>query len=157
QELVAKYDHYRRGDQADAQAMQAVYRLALLCCDESRWEDAERWTEYGRDVPVPEHFLSWAVLGLAARSRVAAHPGHLEPAPELGRRGAKLAERSHETNLRASPWLVLGEVHRKRCETEEADGAVVAALRLYEAKGNVAAAGRVRATFGLPVLGGSET
>ena len=153
-ELVAKYEHYRRADFATgAQALQAAYRLALLCCDQSRWDDAERWTEYGRDVPVPDHFLNWPVLGLAARSRIAAHRGDRDLAVEFGQRAVALAERSDASNLRGRTWLALAEVHRARDETSEADNAVAAALRVYAAKGNVTAARRVETTFGLPVVG----
>jgi DNA-binding SARP family transcriptional activator/tetratricopeptide (TPR) repeat protein len=155
-ELVAKYEYYR-GDRfatnADAQAMQAAYRLALLCCDQRCWDEAERWTEYGRDVPIPDHFLNWPVLRLAARSRIAARRGELDPAVEIGRRAVELAERSDATNLRAGTWLALAEVHRARDEASEAAAAVAAALRLYDEKGNVTAAGRVKTTWLLSVLG----
>jgi tetratricopeptide (TPR) repeat protein len=156
QELVAKFDYYRAGKlatSADAQSMQAAYRLALLCCDHGRWDDAERWTEYGRHVPIPDDFLNWAVLALAARARIAAHRGRVDSALDLGRRAVELAERSDETNRRARAWLALAEVHRERNETSDADAAVATALRLYEAKGNVRAAGRLRSSLALPVLG----
>ena len=105
QELAAKYEHYRHYRGADfgtnAQALQAAYVLALLCCDQGRWDDAERWIEYGRDVPVPDYFLDWVVVGLAARSRIAAHRGDLAAAVECGRRAVELAERSERINRSA--------------------------------------------------------
>jgi tetratricopeptide (TPR) repeat protein len=154
QELVAKHEYFRRPDSVtDAQALQAASHLAILCCDQGRWDDAERWTEYGREVPVPDDFQKWAVLNLAARSRIAAHHGGLDRALDLGRRAVELAELSDETNRRARAWLALGEVHRQRGETAEADGAVATALRLYEAKGNVTAAAGLRSAVGLSVLG----
>ena len=41
-------------------------------------------------------------------------------------------------------WLALAEVQLHNGDAVEADAAVAAALRLYEAKGNVAAAGPLR-------------
>jgi DNA-binding SARP family transcriptional activator/tetratricopeptide (TPR) repeat protein len=156
-ELVAKHDSYRRADSVtDAQALQAASHLAVLCCDQGRWDDAARWTEYGRDVPVPDHFHKWAVLNLAARSRIAAHNGDLDRALDLGRRAVGLVELSDETNRRARTWLALAEVQRERGDTAEADGAVATALVLCEAKGNVTAAARLRSAAGLSVPGGRD-
>jgi hypothetical protein len=47
-------------------------------------------------------------------------------------------------NLTARTWEALVEVRRRRGEQAEADAAVANALELYEAKGNVAAAERLR-------------
>ena len=101
---MAKYEHYRGGYFAtNAQALQAAYRLALLCCDAGRWDDAESWTEYGRDVPVPDHFHDAAVLGLAARARIAAHRGDFASAVEIGRRAVDLASRSDASTSKLAP------------------------------------------------------
>jgi DNA-binding SARP family transcriptional activator len=140
EELAAKYEYYRVATDVDAQAMQAAYGLALLCCDQGRWDDAERWAAYGHEVPVPDEFHFWAVRRLAARSRIAAHRGDLTAALETGRRAVELAEPTDLINLRAGTWLALAEVRTKRDETSEADAAVAAARRLYETKGNVRAA-----------------
>ena len=53
---------------------------------------------------------------------------------------------SDNLNLRARAWLALAEVQRAAGDGAEADAAVAEAIRLYEAKGNVAAAAAVRAT-----------
>ena len=73
--------------------MQCAYQLALLYCDEGRWEDAERWLDYGREVPVPDYFRREAVLGLAARARLAAHRGEPAEAAALARGAVENAER----------------------------------------------------------------
>jgi len=108
-------------------------------------------------VPVPDRFSEAAILGLAARARIAAHRGELTAAVELGRRAVQLAETGDHISLCARTWLALAEVHRKRGETSEADSAVAAALRLYDAKGNVTAAERVRRSTALLVLGERDT
>ena len=48
-------------------------------------------------------------------------------------------------NLRALLWLALAEVQTANGRSAEAGAAVTAALELYEQKGNIAAAARVRA------------
>jgi tetratricopeptide (TPR) repeat protein len=123
--------------------MHAAYRLALLYCDEGRWAEAASCLEYGGESPVPRHFLDEAVLGLAGRARVAGHRGSLAEAVALARRGVELAEQSDLLNLRARAWLALAEVQRRQGTSAETDRAVAAALRLYQAKGNVAAAARI--------------
>jgi ATP/maltotriose-dependent transcriptional regulator MalT len=120
--------------------MAYAYRLGLLYCDDGRWEDAERCLDYGSEVPVPPFFREGAVLGLAARARLAAHSGELAEALTLARHAVELAERSDMLNLRARVWLALAEVQRARGQTAEADAAVADAIRLYGEKGNVAAA-----------------
>lgn len=151
QDLIAKWEQLGRGPRTDARAMHAAYHLALVLCDDRRWDDAERWLEYGKDVPVPDRFLHEAVLGLAARARVAAHRGRMEDASELARRGVALAEQGDMLNLTARTYLALAEVQGRAGRVSEADEAVATALRLYEAKGNVTAARLVRAAA--PVAG----
>jgi len=123
--------------------MRAAYQLALLYCDEGRWDDAEDCLSYGKDVPVPTYFLHEAVLGLVARARLTAHRGRLAEAMTLAQRGVELAERSDMLNLGARARLALAEVQERNGEPAEATVAV--ALGLYEATGNEAAARRLRA------------
>jgi tetratricopeptide (TPR) repeat protein len=63
---------HRSDGKPQAAAMFHVYRLALLYCDESRWDEAERCLEYGQETPLPVSFRSEAVLRLAARPRARA-------------------------------------------------------------------------------------
>jgi DNA-binding SARP family transcriptional activator len=135
----------RVGSNVHRYAMLAAYRLALFYCDEGRWEEADGLLEYGREVPVPQHFLAEAVLGLAARARVAAHHGEVAGARALAQRAVELANQSDWLSLRARIGCVLAEVLRAGGETTQADTAIATALELYEQKGNVAAAARVRA------------
>ena len=128
----------------DVMAMTPAYHLALLYCDQGRWDDAGRCLEYGRDVPVPADFRREAVLGLAARARLTAHRGDRRKPSTLAQRAVELAERSDMLNLRARIWLALAEVQRRNAAAAEADAAVAEAIRLYEAKGNVAAAAPLR-------------
>ena len=124
--------------------MTAAYHLALLYCDQGRWDEAGRCLEYGRDAPVPADFRREAVVGLAARARLAAHRGDPAEAVTLAQHAVELAGRSDMLNLRARIWLALAEVQRRNGATAEGEAAVAEAIRLYEAKGNVVAAAQVR-------------
>jgi tetratricopeptide (TPR) repeat protein len=143
--LIAKWQWFRDlGDfPVDGRAMHAAYLLALLYCDEGRWDDAERFLAFGDQIPVPSYFLHEAVLGLAARARVAAYRGDLERGVALGRQAVALAEQSDFLNLQATTWLALGEALRRAGDEQGADAAVGTALDRYSTKGNVAAAARL--------------
>lgn len=146
QELTAKW--LWLGDLGGAykgRAMQAAYELAHLYCDDGRWDDAERCLAYGRDFPEPTHYRRESVLGLAGRARLAAHRGALAQAERLARRGVELANRSDMLNVRARAWLACAEVEQANGRRAAADSAVELALALYEQKGNLTAAERVRA------------
>jgi DNA-binding SARP family transcriptional activator len=134
-----------RRDSPDTRAMLFAYLLALLRCDQSRWDDAERLLEYGREAPEPASYRLEAVLRLAVRARLAAHRGEPGEAVALAERAVGLAEQSDMLNLRADLWVVLAASRRAAGSTAEADAAVGEAIRLYELKGNVAAAASVRA------------
>jgi hypothetical protein len=60
----------------------------------------------------------------------------------LAQRAVELAERTDDLNFKARIWLALAEVQRASGQTSEADAAVATALKLYEQKGNIAAAVR---------------
>jgi tetratricopeptide (TPR) repeat protein len=128
------------GDSPDTRAMQFAYLLALLRCDQGRWDDAERLLERGRDAPVPAPYRLETVLRLAVRARLAAHHDEPGEAVTLAERAVALAEQSDMLNLRADLWLVLGACRRAAGSAAAAEGAVAEAIGLYEAKGNVAAA-----------------
>jgi tetratricopeptide (TPR) repeat protein len=135
----------RGGGALDTRALGRAARLALLYCDEGRWDDAADCLAYGRDLPEPIKFRPSAVLRLAAQARIASHRGESAEPLRLAQRAVELAEGSDFLNHRARVWLALAEVQRRNGETAEAGAAAAAALRLYQTKGNVAAAARLQA------------
>ncbi len=145
QELAEMWRHYRDagGGRSDTRALGAAWRLALLYCDEGRWAEAADCLAYGRDVPEPADFRPSTVLRLAADARVAAHDGKIAEALRLAGRAVELAGRGEMLNLTARVYLAYAEVHRRCGDTAAAGAARVTALRLYEAKGNIAAATRL--------------
>jgi hypothetical protein len=81
---------------------------------------------------------------LAARARLAAHRGDFSHGLDLARQAVELFEWSGWVNDLPTAWLALAEVHRAAGRPGEAEAAVAEAVRVYEAKGNVAAAARLK-------------
>ena len=137
-----------RGEGSEARALKAAAELALLCCDEGEWEEAAEYLSYGRQVDEsePPRGKAYAFLRLAARARLAAYRGQPAEALELARRAVELTVPRAWLQATARVWLALAEVQRVNGNNAEADAAVAAALRLYEAKGNIAAIARLRAS-----------
>jgi DNA-binding SARP family transcriptional activator len=152
-DLIALWLYYRnsRGQASSAPAMHASATLALLCCDQNRWEEAAEYLSYGEEVDrsPPPYGKVYAFKRLSARARLAAHAGSHADAVGLAQAAVPLAAAFGNPNHEALAWLTLGEVERAAGNQAEADDAVERALELYDRKGNVAAATRVRATSGL--------
>jgi DNA-binding SARP family transcriptional activator len=123
-------------------AMFAAYDLANFYCDEGRWDEAEECLAFQKDVTAPSH-VPPAALRLAATARVLARRGALDAAMALAQDAVELAETTDMLNVRAAVWLALAEVQRAAGRTADSE-ALAAALALYEQKGNVVAAARVR-------------
>jgi DNA-binding SARP family transcriptional activator len=144
-ELVSQWQWFRESGHRgiDERAMRASYHLASFYCEDGRWDEAADCLAYGRTIPVT-HSTSTAVYRLTGLARVAAHRGRLADALTFAKRALEFAEPTDLLNHRARVWLALAEVERARGASVEADGAVSAAVRLYEKKGNVAAIARLR-------------
>jgi tetratricopeptide (TPR) repeat protein len=125
-------------------AVNASSLLALFYCDEGRWEEAEACLAPTEGMLEPAWYRQAAVTRLAASARVAAHHGDHAEATRRAERAVDLAETSDYLNLRARLWLALEEVQQATGHIVRAD-AVARALGLFEQKGNVAAAARLRA------------
>jgi tetratricopeptide (TPR) repeat protein len=116
--------------------------LANFYCDEGRWDDAEACL-----AAYPGHPRGpW---GDMAEARLKAHRGEHDEALELARSVVEHEDRGDELNTRALMWLGLAEVQRACGRARDAEEATAAALALYEQKGNIAAADRVRSTAGI--------
>jgi class 3 adenylate cyclase/tetratricopeptide (TPR) repeat protein len=79
------------------------------------------------------------------RAKLSARNGDLEEAVRLGRQAVAMARGTDFLDLQAMALADLGEVLRLAGQPTESADASHEALRLYEAKGNVAAAGKLRA------------
>jgi DNA-binding SARP family transcriptional activator len=148
QELIGQFRRMRdaRGDEPESRALRAAAILALLYEDQGRWQEAAEYLAYGEEIDrlEPAKGKIYAPLRLAARARLAAHRGQLAEGLELAQQGVELGERNEWLNDAARVWLALAEVQGANGQLAEADASTTEALKLYEAKGNLTAAARVR-------------
>jgi class 3 adenylate cyclase/tetratricopeptide (TPR) repeat protein len=124
----------------DGRAVDAATKIARLCCETGRWEEAEEWMARYRGVRREVENDR-----LAVEARLAACHGNFQEALDFGQRAVERAERNGNLNRQAEAWLALAEAQRAAGRAEEAEASTAEALALYEQKGNVAAAVRVRA------------
>jgi hypothetical protein len=75
-----------------------------------------------------------------------AHRGDVVAAEHLAREATAMVAPTEYLDLHAQTLAALGEVLRLAGRTEESVAAVQEAIRLFEAKGNVAAAGHLSGT-----------
>jgi tetratricopeptide (TPR) repeat protein len=115
--------------------------LANFYCDDGRWDDAEACLAAYPGYPRRSR-------GDMAEARLKAHRGEHE-ALELARSVVEREDHGDELDTRALMWLGLAEVQLKAGRTNEANASVASALALYQQKGNIARADRVRNTAGI--------
>ena len=125
----------------DGRAIDAATEIARICCDTGGWDEAEEWIGHFRGAR--KRVDSGR---LAVEARIAAHRGNFGEALDLGGQAVEHAEGVDNLNRRAEAWLALAEVQRAAGRYGEADASVAEALTLYERKGNLTAAGRLRAS-----------
>jgi tetratricopeptide (TPR) repeat protein len=154
QDWIAIWTKLRtEGGQYRSWGLRVAAALALFYVDQERWDDVSACLSYGEErsdlcygkVYSPTPGKVYSFLRHAAQARVAAHLGDTTTALELGRQAVDSAERTNQPSLRPRVLLEVAEVERAAGHTAEADAAVARALELYEQKGNVAAAARLRA------------
>ncbi len=146
-ELLAQWDWFSsHGDRAiDDRAMSSAYKLAYLYCDDDRWDEAANCLSFGSEVALVARPTHRTIYRLAGEARIAAHSGRIPHALTLAQRAVDYAEPTDNLNLRARIWMALAEVQRASGAAAEADAALAAAIRLYVAKGNIAAVAPLRA------------
>jgi tetratricopeptide (TPR) repeat protein len=149
QELLAWWRRYREfGHHAvDQRAIHAAYILAFHYCDRGRWDEASECIAFGASVPVmcPN---TPAALRPAVQARLAARAGRHAEAEVLACRALDCVAHTDDLSLRARVWAAVAEIRRTAGDATGADTATAEALRLYDAKGNVAAAEALRAAVG---------
>lgn len=116
--------------------------LAQAVLVQGRDEEALALTEISEEAGAPDD-LTVQVLWRGPRARVLAKHAELEQAERLAREAVELAERTDFVNLHGDALMSLAEV--LRLAGRPTDAATAAAVRLYEQKGNLIAATRVRA------------
>ena len=145
-ELRAAYEIYdSRGERASVAAVAAS--LARLTSEEGREDEAEQLAQVAEE-SAAKGDVTTQVRRRAAQAKVLAGRGEIGEAEALAREAVSLTEGTQFPDWRADTLLDLADVLRTAGRPEEANAATRDALRLYEAKGNVAAAESVRALLG---------
>ena len=131
-----------QGKTVDTRAVNTALSLARFYCDQRRFDDAARMIAYG-----PEAQVGWrAPHRFAVQARLAAHEGRLDEAIALGERAVERAETlPYNLERRAGIWASLATVLDISGRSSAAESARATAFELYERKGNIAAAARLRA------------
>jgi class 3 adenylate cyclase/tetratricopeptide (TPR) repeat protein len=86
------------------------------------------------------------------RAKVLARSGQLDEAERVAREAVAIASKTDVLELRAEALADLGEVMRLADRPQESREALEEAIRLYEAKGNVVGADRLRAVLAEPPI-----
>jgi tetratricopeptide (TPR) repeat protein len=122
---------------------------ALLA--QGRDDEGLRLTDFVERRLVPED-VDGQVGWRRVRAKVLARRGDVEEAERLARDATAIAARTDYLDLRAQAATDLAEVLRLAGRRRESASALEEAIRLYEEKGNVAAAGRLRGLLAEPPL-----
>jgi predicted ATPase/class 3 adenylate cyclase len=132
------------GDRALLSTTAAFLGEALLAQD--RDDEAERFARLGAELAVEDDVITQA-MWRNVHATALARRGELVEAEEVARQAVVLAEQTDFLNHRAQALVVLGTVLGRRERSEAAHEALVAALGVYEEKGNLVAAARVRSAL----------
>jgi predicted ATPase/class 3 adenylate cyclase len=132
------------GDRALLSTTAAFLAQALLA--QHRDDEAERLAGVSADLAVEDDVVTQA-MWRGVQATINARRGGLPEAERMARRAVALAERTDFLNHRAEALVVLGTVLDRQGRSEGAHEALTGALSLYERKGNLVAAGQVRAAL----------
>jgi predicted ATPase/DNA-binding SARP family transcriptional activator len=134
------------GEKAVLSTTAAFLGQALLA--QGRVEEAGRFAELSAEQSPDDDIVSQG-MWRAVQASVLSARGELDDAERLAREAVGFAERTDDTNQVADTHVRLGRVLAVRGETEAAHAELSEALALYERKGNVVAAERVREELAL--------
>ena len=109
-----------------------------------RYDEAAVWTHIARKSAGRDD-LDAALTTGPVEARILARQGNLNEAERVARETVRLAERTDALSRRADALLALAETLALAGSKEQVEATVNEALVLYERKGNVAAAARLRA------------
>ena len=130
------------GEKAVLSTTAAFIGQALM--EQGRVDEAGRYAEISA-AQSPDDDMSSQGMWRAVQASVLAARGELADAEPLAREAVEIAERTDDTNQIADTHVSLGNILALRGDTEAAHAELSEALALYERKGNLVAAERVRA------------
>jgi len=130
------------GDRAVLSTTAAFLGETLIA--QERDDEAERFAGLSAELAVEDDIITQAIWR-GVQASVLARRGGLAEAERMARQAVSLAERTDFLNHRADALVVLGGVLAQQERPEAAHDARAGALSLYEQKGNLIAAERIRA------------
>ncbi len=143
QSLRAGYSTLEQMGETNLLSTSAAYLgQALLAqgCD----REAERFAELSDEMATDDDLLT-QILWRGVRARTLAGRGRLEEAEQVAREAVALAERTDFINHKGDAMVDFAIVMGQAGHHEQARAAFADGLRLYQEKGNIAAAGKARA------------
>ncbi len=140
-ERTEAYSHLasRAGDLAEA-----LYR-------QQRLDEAAEWVAIGETYSADDD-VDARVLWLPVRAKITAQRGGLDDAIAIASEAVDLAAATDALNRRAAVQIDMGEVFRMAGRMHDAAVAFDRAIQLFEQKGNIAGAERVRSLQATPEL-----
>jgi hypothetical protein len=126
--------------------------LADALCLQGRGREAEPSIELASQLEV-EGDVSHQAGVRRARAKLLALRGEIEGAERVAREARRLVARTDFLDAHARAMVDLAEILRLAHRLEESEGALAAAIRLNEQKGNIVAAGTLRARAERPLTG----
>jgi predicted ATPase len=130
------------GEKAVLSTTAAFLGEALLA--QGRHEEAAQWAELSAEQANEDDMHSQSIWR-AVHAAVLSARGESDDAERYAREAVAFAERTDDTNTVADAYVVLGGVLAQRKDTEAARVELLHAIELYERKGNLVGADRVRA------------
>jgi class 3 adenylate cyclase/tetratricopeptide (TPR) repeat protein len=125
----------------DGRAIDASEMAAHVCCAAGRWDDAEHW------IGLYRHIAREGAMRPGVEAELAARRGDLDGALALAHRAVELQEQRDPPHALAGMLIVLARVQRAAGQDDEADAAVARAIVLYEQKGDITSAARLRSSL----------
>ena len=140
--LAEAFDFLEQQGERGIRATVAAYR-AVASYELGRLEEAERWVATAIDLAaLPDLFTQMPAERV--RAKVLARRGQTESAERLARESIARVEKTDFLNDQADAYTTLGEVLERADKKDDASVALGHALELYERKGNLVMAERVR-------------
>ncbi len=141
-ELRGDYETLHRMGERNYISTTAAF-LAEALYEQDRLDEAEEYTHLSEEVSAPDD-VSTQFLWRSVRAKILARRGDHERAEVMAREASRLIRSSEEPDSQATSLADLAVVLLLGGKADEAAAALGEALALYEAKGNVVAAARVR-------------
>jgi class 3 adenylate cyclase/DNA-binding winged helix-turn-helix (wHTH) protein len=118
--------------------------LAQALLAQQRDEEAEHFAELSDEMATADDLLT-QIVWRGVRARTLAGRGRFEEAELVAREAVALAQRTDFINHKGDALVDFAIVMRQAGHPEQARAALADGLRLYQQKGNIAAAGKARA------------